>query len=218
MLTQKLDHVPELMGIDTYHGWSQAMVLVLKNNGLWNHISEGANHLDPLNFARSRPPISISSSDVKFNALLKWQLDNAKVWELLLCCMSDTVKSILPSAPLLQSVPVIITSSSSSASGLDSSASLGWEEPDEDSEVTACNFWINLQSQYNKVDMSAQIALRTSLLVLKLKGLSGADEFLGTFNKACKRFANMGVVFDNLECIFLMMNRLPFNVEWNGWR
>ena len=218
MSTQKLDHVPELTGIDTYHGWSQAMVLVLQSNALWNHISEGANRLDPLNFARSRPPISISSSDVELDALLKWQSDDAKVRELLLRRMSDTVKSILPSAPLPRSVPVVIASSPSSASGLDSSASLGWEEPDEDSEVTARDFWIHLRSQYDKVDMSAQIALRTSLLALKLKGLSGADEFLGTFNAARKRFANMGVVFDDSECIFLAMNGLPFSVEWNGWR
>jgi hypothetical protein len=96
MSTQKLDHIPELTGINTYHGWSQAMVLVLQGNGLWNHVSEGMNRLDPLNFARSRPPISISSSDIDFDALLKWQLDDAKVQELLLRHMSSQFSLLCP--------------------------------------------------------------------------------------------------------------------------
>src|ERR1700691_1841297 len=94
------------------------MVLVLCSNGLWCHVSEGINILDPLNYAYSHLSVSLTSSPSKFNVLLKWQPDDTRVQELLLCHMYATVKSILPSSPLSNSIPVTIISYLSSASSL----------------------------------------------------------------------------------------------------
>jgi len=51
----KLNHVPELAGAANYHGWSSAMHLDLQSAGLWNHVSEGVNILDALNYASFTP-------------------------------------------------------------------------------------------------------------------------------------------------------------------
>jgi hypothetical protein len=135
------------------------MHLDLQSAGLWNHVIEGVNILDPLNYAKLCPSIWIGSPPEAFAALLKWQSDDAAVRELLLHCMSVTVKTILPIRPLPKSVPVTLTSSSSSASTI-GSTSLDWADPVPNTALTACDYWIHLWTQYDCVDLVMQIALR----------------------------------------------------------
>jgi hypothetical protein len=182
-----------LTGAADYHGWSSAMCLDLQSAGLWNHVSEGVNILDPLNYAKLCPSIWIGSPLEAFTALLKWQSDDATVFELLLCCMSITVKTILPTRPLPKSVPVALTSLSSSASTIGSTLlDLADPVPDTKVLVTACDYWIHLWTQYDHIDLVAQMALCTQLLSLEMGGLAGVDAYLGVFNSACDCFVGSG--------------------------
>jgi hypothetical protein len=83
---------------------------------------------------------------------------------LLLHRVSATIKPILPSAPLPKSVPTIIAASSSSASSLGSRTLTDWADPVPGTEVTACNYWIHMHAQYDRIDVSAQMALHIQLL------------------------------------------------------
>jgi hypothetical protein len=94
---------------------------------------------------------------------------------------------------------------------------LDWADPVPDTEVTARDYWIHVCTQYNRVNLVAQMALRTQLLSLKMVGLVGVDAYLDVFNTAHDCFVNMGVVYLDAECIFQAMNGLPIGVEWNKW-
>jgi hypothetical protein len=74
--------------------------------------------------------------------------------------LSNSIKPILPSAPL----PTILAASSSSASSLGSRTSTNWADPVPGTEVTACDYWIHMHAQYDRIDVSAQMALHTQLL------------------------------------------------------
>jgi hypothetical protein len=218
MSNRKIDHVPELSGASSYHGWSKAMSLVLQSAQLWCYVSSGVNVLNPINLTRTRPMVTFSSDEDNFAALLKWQAGDAEVRELLLRRMSATVKAVLPSKPTPQSVPVGLSSSESSASNFGLNHTLSWADPQPETEVTARNYWIFLREQYDKVDVTTQMALRKSLLRLSLKGLDGLDEYVGAYTTACDRFERMGVAFSDAECIFLAMEGLPNSAGWLAWR
>jgi hypothetical protein len=154
MSNRKIDHVPELSGISSYHGWAKAMALVLQSAQLWCYVSDGVNVLDPINLAWTRPVVTFSSEEDDFATLLKWQAGDAEVHELLLRRMTSTVKAVLPSKLIPQSVPIRLGSSESSASNLGLNQTLSWADPAPDTE----RVWMGLMS------MSAPIPLRVIIL------------------------------------------------------
>jgi hypothetical protein len=80
----KLDHIPELTGQANYHAWSQDMTLTLWGACLWNHVSNGVNLMNPINFVKSCPVVTVNSNAAAFEELEKWQATDTEVIKILL--------------------------------------------------------------------------------------------------------------------------------------
>jgi hypothetical protein len=93
----KFDHIPELLGLENYVGWSTKMQYALTCEDLWCHINTKANPADllgtPLFMPISANPTNITTTEkVKMR---EWLLSDIKAKDLITHCLSASVGSLV---------------------------------------------------------------------------------------------------------------------------
>ncbi|KAG6331449.1 hypothetical protein ID866_7638 [Astraeus odoratus] len=70
---EKLNHIPELMGASTFFMWQAQIILILGHEGIYNHISDGANPLDLLEYALClpEPTDTLAPTDAERRSMLE---------------------------------------------------------------------------------------------------------------------------------------------------
>jgi len=94
----KYDHIPELTGASNFHNWKSHVILALGCEGVYNHVSGGADPLDFAKFASTRPePADPSTPTAGEHQLVYEWLKNDSVAKDLLCChLSPVVRILIP--------------------------------------------------------------------------------------------------------------------------
>lgn len=84
--------------------------------------------------------------------------------------------------------------------------------------LTARQQWEVLLKRFARLDVTSQYELRSNLFSERLKDAEDAARYLGVFENARRRFAEMSVTFTNEESIFMLLNGLPDTPQWVVFR
>jgi hypothetical protein len=94
----KHNHIPELLSMENYVSWATKMQYALACEDHWCHVNIKATPEDLL----SQPSVKSLSVDpinpmtTEITAMHEWLLEDMKAKELITCCLSSSVASLIP--------------------------------------------------------------------------------------------------------------------------
>jgi hypothetical protein len=96
----KYHHIPELLGMENYVGWSTKMQYALVCEDLWCHINTNVNPADLLGTPSFIPapvdPNNVTAAEMA--AMHEWLLEDIKAKDLITCHLSPSVGALVSHA------------------------------------------------------------------------------------------------------------------------
>ena len=94
----KFDHIPELTDASIFQMWKTQIILALGRKGVYNHISEGTDPTDFVEFASELPVLAKpgAPTTVERKLIQEWLQEDAIAKDIICCRLSPTILQLIP--------------------------------------------------------------------------------------------------------------------------